>query len=200
MKYKWIPVLLLLALLSGCAKVPTVTAEGEHWEESWTLVGTILGVEPPEAPWKELDNKAALAGNGLFYAAWTSGTPESYVNEDEETVDLYPAQIYLLLQEREDPAAIQEDVDAWHSLMEQQNVILETSETTVGQQEYTVVTFDYDGADNPYAHGAAAFAAGPGGALCVEVSCQESYEGDATEILLDFLEGCHFSGGTEEQS
>lgn len=46
-----------------------------------------------------LDNKDILAANGLYYASWVNGEPQPYENSEGKTVDLYDAQLTLVVQE-----------------------------------------------------------------------------------------------------
>ena len=59
-------------------------------------------------------------------------------------------------------------------------------------QEYTVIQFTYQDESNPYASGVAAFAQRGTSAIEWELSCQDSYSGDALKVLTDFLNSCTY--------
>ena len=59
---------------------------------------TLVAPAPPEG-FTLLDNKDILAANGLYYASWVSGDPQPYENSEGKTVDLYDAQLTLVVQE-----------------------------------------------------------------------------------------------------
>ena len=63
---------------------------------------------------------------------------------------------------------------------------------TAAGQEYTVIQFTYQDESNPYATGVAAFAQRGTSAIEWELSCQDSYSGDALKVLTDFLNSCTY--------
>ncbi|MCD8146991.1 MAG: hypothetical protein LUD84_06930 [Clostridiales bacterium] len=183
----------LLLALCGCSKKPTTTAEGTDWDENWTLVGATIGVEEPGNGLTLLDNKDALAVSDLYYAAWTIGDKTEYVNEDEETVDLYDAQLYVLLQDCKSSEKAEAEVAEWQAAEEETYSVAETQTVTCAGQEFTVLIYDGTGEDNPYGFGASAFAVYENHAINAELTCQEGFEGDALTILTEFLEGFHYA-------
>ena len=66
-----------------------------------------------------LDNKDALAADGLYYAAWSCGNAKPYENKDGDTVDLYDAQLYLLLGEAKSTENAQHDKNTWLAAAEE---------------------------------------------------------------------------------
>ena len=92
-------VLLLAGLLGliGCAQYPDQAVDGTSWDPNWTMLGSVLGAEEPGNGFSLLDNYSVLTGEDLYYAAWVAGEPSAYTNEDGEGVEVYDAQIYLLL-------------------------------------------------------------------------------------------------------
>lgn len=185
--------LLMLLTITGCAPVPTVTQDGQPWSEDWITVGTTLGIEPPGNGLTLLDNKDALAGSALYYAAWTAGDKTDYTNEDGETVDLYEAQLYLLLSDCRDPSAAQDSVAQWQELQEESYSITETQTVTCAGQVFTVLLYDGTSPDNPYQFGASAFGVYQNHAINAEFTCQASFQGDALDILTQFLDGIHYA-------
>ena len=81
-------------------------------------------------------------------------------------------------------------VEGWQTLAQQNYDISDTKTLTAAGQEYTVIQFTYQNESNPYATGVAAFAQRGTSAIEWELSCQDSYSGDALAVLTDFLNGC----------
>lgn len=184
---------LSLLLAAGCQRAPTATRDGEPWSEDWIRVGAVLGVEPPGNGLTLLDNKDALAASNLYYAAWTIGERTDYVNADGDTVDLYDAQLYLLLEDcktEEDAAA---DAADWQAMEEASYQVTDTVTLVCAGQEFTVLVYEVDREDNPYARGAVAFGVYETHAVNAELTCQDSFEGDALAILTEFLDGFHYA-------
>lgn len=190
-----IPVLCLFLLLAGtsCTAAPTVTQDGQDWSDEWITVGTTLGIEPPGNGLTLLDNKDALAGSNLYYAAWTVGDKTDYTNKDGETVDLYEAQLYLLLSDCEDEASAQDSAEQWTAMQTESYSVTETQTITCAGQDFTLLIYDGTGADNPYQFGVSAFGVYQNHAINAELTCQDSFQGDALELLTQFLNGIHYA-------
>ena len=139
-----------------------------------------------------LDNKDILAANGLYYASWVSGEPQPYENSEGKTVNLYDAQLTLVVQENKTEEKAASAVSGWQELAQQNYDISDTQTLTAGGQEYTVIQFTYQDESNPYAFGVAAFGQKGTSAIEWELSCQESYTGDALAVLTEFLNGCTY--------
>lgn len=185
--------LCLLIAVCGCSKKPTVTADGNDWDENWTLVGPTLGIEQPGNGLTLLDNKDALAVSDLYYAAWTIGDKTDYVNADGETVDLYDAQLYVLLQDGKNEADAEQKITDWQSAEQQTYTITETKTVTCAGQSFTVLLYNGTGEDNPYQFGASAFCVYQNHAINVELACQDGFDGDPLTILTEFLDGFHYA-------
>ena len=174
MKRNWLCVVALAlaaVLCTGCGvkdenlkSDPLVNADGT------APVGKTLVAPAPPEDFTLLDNKDILAANGLYYASWVNGEPQPYENSEGKTVDLYDAQLTLVVQEN----------------------ISDTQTLTAAGQEYTVIQFAYQDKSNPYAFGVAAFGQKGTSAIEWELSCQESYTGDALAVLTEFLNGCTY--------
>ena len=83
-------------------------------------------------------------------------------------------------------------VEGWQTLAQQNYDISNTQTLTAAGQEYTVIQFTYQDESNPYASGVAAFAQRGTSAIEWELSCQDSYSGDALKVLTDFLNSCTY--------
>lgn len=196
--YLALPLLLILGLLVlgnalDFSQYPTAAADGAPWDKSWEMLGKAVGVEAPGHDLTFQTNNSVLAGEDTYYASWTIGEPSPYTNEDGEEVDLYPAQLYLLLYGCEDEAAA---ADACQSFLERERTTYAVqSEETVSHngQDYTLLVYDCVSASNPYDRGASAFAVAGNDVFVAELTCQEGFDGDVSQILSDVLDGVHYS-------
>jgi hypothetical protein len=194
---KWISLLLALTCLfslTGCAEsYPAQAADGTAWDESWTILGKTLGVEDPGNGLTLLENPVVLTGDDTHYATWTIGEPSTYINEDEDETDLYPAQLYLLLYGCADHASAETAVSDWMEREEETYTVLETVTETYNGQEYTLLIYQCGSETNPYSRGVAAFGVYETYAVSAEITCVDTFDGDEQSILADFLNGCHYS-------
>ena len=180
--------------LSGCAQYPDRAADGTEWDKDWTMLGTVLGVEEPGDGLTLQDNNSVLTGDDLYYAAWVSGETSSYINEDGDEVDVYDAQLYLLLAGCADEAYAGRNMGDWMARERETYTVTETRTEICNGQEYTVLIYTCDSETNPYSRGVSAFTVYENYALSAELACRENYTGQELEVLLRFLEGCHYSG------
>lgn len=193
MKKLFLVLLALCLCLTGCAPaLPTRAADGAAWSEGWVTVGNVVGVDTPEVMTAR-ENADALAASGMYYATWSIGEPEPYVNEDGEDAEIYDVQVYLLLAgynaaEKADKAA-----QEWLDMADELYQVESTQAVTCNGQDFTAVTYSFASETNPYARGASAFGVYRNFAISVEVSCRENFSGDPLELLTDFLNRCHYS-------
>ena len=101
---KWLIIPIIVAILAAVALIipffsryPAQADDGTAWDRHWEMLGTVLGVEAPGNGFVLLNNDTALAGDDTYYASWVSGEASDYTNAESKAVNLYPAQIYLLL-------------------------------------------------------------------------------------------------------
>ena len=191
---KFVPVLLVLCLcLTGCGEhIPVQAADGASWDDDWVTVGGIVGVDTP-AGLDSRENNDALSANGMYFASWSSGEAESYVNEDGEGAVLYDAQLYLLLAGSKSAGEAEQNAAEWLEMASGRYHIETTSAETYNGQEFTVITYAFSSETNPYERGASAFGVYGNYAVSAELSCRETFDGDAETILTDFLENCHYA-------
>ena len=178
--------------LAGCAQIPAAAADGAAWDDGWITVGGIIGVDTPDGI-DHRENNDSLSIKGMYYAAWSIGEPEPYVNEEGDEAQLYDAQIYLLLAGYDAPEKAEESAAEWQSMANERYAVEQTLSTACNGQDFTVVTYAFHSETNPYARGASAFGVYRNYAVSVELSCREGFTGDPLEILSDFLEHCHYS-------
>ena len=186
-------VLVVCLVLSGCAQLPPEkAADGLDWNENWVTVGYVLGVDTPEGLTPQ-ENNEALSANGMYYATWSIGEAAPYVNAEGEDATLFDAQVYVLLAGADSAEKAEGARDNWLTMAQGQYNIHQTTTQVCNGQTFTVITYTYDSDSNPYAFGASAFGVYRNYAISVELSCQEDFPGDPQEILLDFLNHCHYS-------
>ena len=184
---------LAAVLCTGCGvKDEDLKSDPLVNEDGTAPVGSTLVAPAPQDDFVLLDNKDILSANGLYYASWVSGEAQPYENSDGKTVDLYDAQLTLVVQENKTEDKAESAVAGWQDLAKQNYKISDTQTLTAAGQEYTVIQFDYQSDSNPYATGVAAFAQRGTSAIEWELSCQEGYSGDALAVLTDFLNGCTY--------
>lgn len=192
-----IPAILLL-FLSSCSDYPERAADGADWNKNWTMLGSVLGVEEPGDELILQDNNIILSGSDIYYATWTVGEPTPYTNEDGDEVDLYSAQLYLLLSGCSDSNYAQQMVDDWIQRDQETYTASEMVKNTCNAQEYTILIYECGSETNPYSRGAVAFTTYGNYAVSAEFDCQDSYSEDVEEVLLRFLDGCHYSAELTE--
>lgn len=193
-KYGVISLLLAGLLgLSGCSQYPEQAADGTPWDPSWTMLGSMLGAEEPGNGFSLLDNYSVLTGEDIYYAAWVAGDSSAYTNEDNEEVEVYDAQLYLLAAGCADASYAQQNLDEWISKEQETYTVTETWNETHNGQEYTLLAYECSSDTNPYSRGISAFTVYGTYAISAELACQEDFTGQERDILLQFLDGCHYS-------
>lgn len=186
--------LVLCLLLAGCARSsPEQAADGASWDESWTTLGGVLGVEEPGNALVLRDKNEALSVTGMYLASWTIGEGEPYVNEDEEEVVLYPARLDVLVYGRKDSDAARQAVEDWTARQTETYNVTETNMQTCNGQDFTVSTYLCKSDTNPYGRGISAFGVYKDYAISVELNCLDAFTEDEADILTGFLNACHYA-------
>lgn len=187
MKKIWLLLAALALLLTGCGR------QDRHpeWEEEWTRFGDLTAVEAPEnfAPGEYND---ALSLNGIWYATWICGEPRSVQTAGDEDATAYGAQIYLLVRECGSEDEAKASISDW---IERESQSYETGdgyELSAAGQRFSCLPLLSASAENPYSHGAAAFAVRGELAVSAELLCAEGFDGEAQTILEQFLNGIHY--------
>ncbi|MDE6214230.1 MAG: hypothetical protein K2M70_12240, partial [Lachnospiraceae bacterium] len=105
----------LTLALTGCAASPSGLEESAVTVEDseYVTIGSHLTVHKTDSRLTLVDRKDALASDGLYYASWTAGSPEEYINSEGDTVNLYDAQLYLLLAECKTAEAAEDNKNSW---------------------------------------------------------------------------------------
>jgi len=192
---KFIICLLALCLtLSGCSRsAPDRAADGGDWDENWTTLGGVLGVEEPGNDLVLRDSNEALSVNDMYLASWTVGEGSPYTNEDGDEVVLYPVRLDVLVYGRRDEAAAQEALEDWTARQREIYDVRSTEEQTHNGQDYTVSAYLCKSETNPYSRGVSAFGVYGSYAISAELNCTDGFTGDEAAILSEFLDGCHYA-------
>lgn len=190
MKSRFLPCLISAALLlTGCSSTPDVEKDTNP-----LTIGGILEINNTNDQLILSDNKDVLSSDGLYYASWVLGSSRPYENSDGDTIDLYDAQLYLLLEEFVSSEKALAGLDTWIDQEKATYDILSEEEITCNGQAYTLFTYNCINEDNPYAHGVSAFGVHDQSAVCMEFTCTENFPEDSKTILIEFLENCTYLG------
>ena len=181
----------ILVCLTGCgAKTPDMAADGTPWNKDWLKLGPKVGVEEPEHGLTLRDEKSA---KNMFYTAWSIGEAQPYVNASGNETNRYDAQLVVLMLSSDTVEDAQLSVDDWLDLAAENYTITNTAQQTYNGQEFTVLTYTFSSDTSAYARGVSAFAVFDTWAISAELACQDAFEGNAQEILADFLYHCHYA-------
>lgn len=192
-RYQNLMIYVFLCFLPFCAGCSFSSASNNQTAEDGTvLVGHTLKVRNTDDRLTLLDNKDALAANGLYYATWTAGNSEPYENKDGDTVDLYDAQLYLLLGEAKSTEDAQHDMDTWLAAAKENYEVQKEDTVSYGGNSYTLLTYQCKSADTPYDRGVSAFYTDKNIAVCMELTCRADYTEDLYLMLTDFLTNCSY--------
>lgn len=190
-KIKYITcILCIISVLTGCSVLPST--DNTVVDSEYVTVGGSLTVHNTDDRLTLLSNMDTLSADGLYYASWTAGSSEPYENSDGDTVDLYDAQLYLLLGEFKNPDAAQQNMDTWLSAAQTNYDVTEGETINCNGQTYTMLTYNFQNEENPYSRGVSAFGVYNNFAVCVELTCREGYQEDLQQMLTDFLDNCTY--------
>lgn len=202
MGFKIILCVLCIALFSLAGyyfiSTPMEQTREDTWADSGFLrIGRNLIVKNTDNALTLLDNKDVLSANGLYYAAWAMGGSEPYVNSEGATVDLYDAQLYLVLSEHKDAAEAHKDMTEWIDLGKKNYEVLTEEEIVCNGQSYLLMSYNCANEDSPYDRGVSAFGVCGNDAVCIELTCRDYFEGDLKTILVTFLDNCTYGDGSQ---
>ena len=186
-------ILCIASTLTGCSLLPDISDGSTVENTEYVTVGNHLTVHNTDTRLTLLNNMDALSADGLYYASWTAGDSEPYENSDGDTVDLYDAQLYLLLGEFKTSDAAQENMDNWLTAGHTNYDVTDEQTITYNEQTYTVITYNSISEENPYSYGISAFGVYNNLAVCAELTCREDYQEDLSEVLAVFLNNCTYN-------
>ena len=190
MKRIWIFALLAALMLTGCSSAEQDLPPG--WDENWVLIADYIGVEPLDG-FTLNESNDLLSVSGLYYATWTSGDGQDFVNSDGKEAIVYNAQVYVLLEECRSADDAKKAVETWITREKQSYETGVADTKSLGGQDFEVLPLISGSEGNPYTHGTAAFAARDEWAISVELVCGDNFEENSQEILEQFLAGFHYS-------
>lgn len=188
-KLRFFLLLCISLSLTGCA--PNISP-AEQQPDGAVHMGKVLRVEPP-AQLTLSESNDALAAEGLYYATWVDGDSVPYENSDNETIELYDAQLYLLAGEAPDSQTAQSDCDAWLAAARENYEVYAEDTIICNGQSYTLISYNCTGDTTPYNRGISVFGVHDTVAVCIELTCLEHYSKELEPILTEFLNGCHYS-------
>ena len=180
-------ILCITAFLTGCSFLPSLSEDNTVTDSEYVTVGRRLTIHNTDTRLALLENKDTLSADGLYYAAWTSGSSEPYENSDGDTVDLYDAHLYLLMGEFKNSDAARKNMENWLAAGQTNYDVTDEAAITCNGQSYTAITYNFQNKENPYSRGISAFGVYENIAICVELTCREDYQEDLQEMLTDFL-------------
>lgn len=197
--FKYLLCVLCIALFSLAGyyfiSSPMEQTKEDTWANSGFLkIGRSLTIQNTDNTLTLLDNRDVLSANGLYYATWTMGESEPYVNSEGKTVDLYDLQLYLILSEHKNTAEASNDMTKWIDLGKNNYEVLTEEEIVCNGQSYLLITYNCVSKDNPYDRGVSAFGVHGNDAMCFELTCRKDFEGDLKNILVSFLDNCTYGG------
>lgn len=198
-RFRYVICVLCVMFFSLAGYIYVSLPMGEKQENTWAdsgylKLGRHLAIQNADNRLTLLDSKDVLSANGLYYAAWTMGDSEPYVNSEGDTVDLYDAQLYFLLGEHKSGGEADKDMTKWLDAARKNYEVLEEEEISCNGQSYRLLTYNCVNGDNPYDRGVSAFGVCGGLSMCIELTCRENFEEELRDILIPFLENCTYSG------
>ncbi len=179
--------------LTGCTSSTNAVNKADAAVNSADIsVGSHLNVHNTDERLTLFSNMDTLSSDGLYYASWTAGESEPYENTDGDTVDLFDAQLYLLLGEYQNAESALENMNGWLTAGQKNYEITDEQEVTCNGQTYTVISYQFKNTESPYAQGVSAFGVHDNLAVCAELTCREQYAEDLYQMLTTFLDGCSY--------
>ena len=191
-RINWICALCIMLTLTGCSAVSAQPASNADEASGDIFIGNFLRIQDIDSRLTLLSNLDTLSADGLYYASWVIGDAGAYENSDGDTVDLYDATLYLLSGEFINTQYAQENMDAWLTAAKGNYDILSEEEIACNGQTYTLITYNCIHEDNPYARGISAFSVYENCAICIELTCRDTFTEDLRDILVGFLESCSY--------
>lgn len=183
-------ILALGLLLTGCGTGmipnPKTVDGGIPWENTWTNLGGMLGVEQPGGDFKLLSSNGRLEGMEIFYATWVCG-------EETKTGDTsaFDGQIYLMAERCDTAEEARENLVQWQNQFAAQTVTARR-ETAAGDCAIELVA--YDCPDNGhFSRGITALWQRQELVLVVDIACIEALTLDLDATMEHFLGCIHYA-------
>ena len=178
--------LVLALLLCGCG--PKTEDLHPEWDKDWYRADNYLAAEAPTG-FTLIGSRSLISDNSVYYGTWQAG--EKHARGKNEVN--YDAQLYFILRVGTDEADAEATVQEWIDKEVAAYVTGPLAEQTVDGQDWQILPLEENGKpDNPYSHGATAFAVRGRLSLCAELLLTDGYAGDAGQILNEFLSSLHY--------
>lgn len=173
-------VLLLCAfVLFSRVGVPTVVKLGSSFTVDNTSESRIL-----------LNHIDTLARDGLYYAAWGIGEKEDCKDTNGKTISLHDAQIYFLLGEYPNVEQAEENMQVWLDTGRTNYEVVKEDTILFCGEECTRLIYRFADPESLYANGVSIFGVLENSAVCIELTCRETFTGDQIATMEDFLGAC----------
>lgn len=183
-------------LLPGCSYIssPSNTVKDSSKDDpaGQITIGSHLTIQNTDERLSLSEHMDALSADGLYYASWTAGNSVPFENSDGESVTLYDAQLYLLAGEFKSSETAQENMNNWLDAGKTNYEVIKEEDINCNGQTYHMITYNFTNSDNPYDHGVSVFTVYENTAVCMELTCIESYDEDLRQVLIGFLENCTY--------
>ncbi|MDE7298868.1 MAG: hypothetical protein K2N94_08565 [Lachnospiraceae bacterium] len=185
MKKKCLMFLLCAALLlSGCSLFSAGSDTGT------LTIGSSLTIDNTDSGRVLLSNSNALATNGLYYVSWGLGGKSPYEDGEGNTSELHDARLHLLLGEYPSSEAALSSMNTWLDSGRAEYEVLREEETVCNSQTYTMLIYRFRAEGGPYTNGVSLFGVCGSSAVCIELTCRDSFADDPEAALTDFLNCC----------
>lgn len=183
-----IGILVGMLLLSGCqSRLALADENGVPWGADWNEMGRFVGVEDPGNGLVQYEYNDVQAFSGIYYSAWSCGEAETITNAEGEEAELFPAQLYFLVQESDS-----EEQKA-HALAQRKAIGENGYELTQLKKtgEYTFYTMAPKN-DSPFTGGILALGEHGRFALSVELMWAEDVYDNPEQVVDDFIAAIHY--------
>lgn len=183
--FAWI---LICTMLCGCSPALSPYQEdGSPWCADWTAVGTVLGVSQPGYGMTLYEYNDIQGADGIYYAAWVSGEPVNITNDEGRNAELFPMQIYLLVQECGNDEEARQSAAQWRAVGESRYV-MEPAPASGDFTCYMLTPRDR----SPFQRGLWMLGVHGGTAISVELMCTADSTEDIRAVAADFLSCLHY--------
>lgn len=194
MKGKLIPLILILTLiLGGCAgnlvPDPRTVDGGTAWDESWTNLGGLVGVEQPGGGFELLTTNGRLGDMTIRYATWVCGQETEL--EDDRSV--YEGQIYLMTEDCGTAEAAASTLDQWHGQFGAGLTVTRREQLTLKDAQFELIHYDSAASDSHFSRGVTAIWQWGDVVLVADIAAADSLTLDLSATMEQFLEGIHYA-------
>lgn len=194
----WICVICVALLSMGGYYYLSLQVEKQQ-EDIWAdfgllKIGSDLTVYNKDNRLSLLEIKDVLSADGLYYASWTMGEPETGGSGNEGNTGLRDTRIYLVVGEHKSSEEAGADMAKWLDAAREKYEVLTEEEISCDGQAYSLITYHWTDEEETGGRGMSAFGVHDSTAVCIELICGESFAEDPEAVLIPFLENCVYGG------